>query len=162
MAGCTRRRGPGALASTQEKEQAMANITRFNPFNDFDDVFKGLFVRPMVLGTELPAHSIKVDIARADDGYTVKAELPGIPRDDIHVAVDGSLITISGEVKKGKEEKKGKEVIHSERYYGKVSRSFTLPQEVDEAKVAAKYADGVLDLTLPLKARAQGRKIAVS
>lgn len=140
----------------------MANITRFNPFNEFDDVFKGLFVRPMVIGSELPAHSIKVDVARADDSYNVKAELPGIPREDIHVAVDGGLVTISGEVKKEKEEKTGKEVIHSERYYGKVSRSFTLPQDVDEAKVTARYADGVLDLTLPLKARSAGRKIAIN
>lgn len=140
----------------------MANITRFNPMHDFDDVFKGLFVRPMVLGTELPAHSIKVDVSRADDTYTVKAEMPGVGKDDIHVSVDGAVVTIAGEVKKEKEEKKGKDVIHSERYYGKVSRSFTLPQEVDEAKVVAKYADGVLDLSLPLKARAQGRKIAVN
>ena len=141
----------------------MANITRFNPFNEFDDVFKGLFVRPMVLGTDLPAQmSIKVDVTRADDTYTVKAEMPGVAKDDIHVAVDGSLVTISGEVKKETEEKKGKEVIHSERYYGKVSRSFTLSQEVDEAKAVAKYADGVLDLTLPLKAKSKGRQSTIN
>lgn len=141
----------------------MANITRFNPFNEFDDVFKGLFVRPMVLGTDLPAQmSIKLDVTRTDDTYTVKAEMPGVSKDDIQVSVDGALVTISGEVKKEKEEKKGKEVIHSERYYGKVSRSFTLPQDVDEAKVVAKYADGVLDLALPLKAKSKGRQIAVN
>jgi HSP20 family protein len=141
----------------------MANITRFNPFSDFDDVFKGLFVRPMVLGTDFPAQmSIKVDVTRTDDTYSVKAEMPGVAKDDINVSVDGNLVTISGEVKKEKEEKKGKEVIHSERYYGKVSRSFTLPQEVDESRVGAKYADGVLDLTLPLKAKSAGRKIAIN
>lgn len=141
----------------------MANITRFNPFNEFDDVFKGLFVRPMVLGTDLPAQmSIKLDVTRTDDTYTVKAEMPGVSKDDIQVSVDGALVTISGEVKKEKEEKKGKEVIHSERYYGKVSRSFTLPHEVDEPRVTAKYADGVLNLTLPMKAKSASRKVVVN
>jgi HSP20 family protein len=103
-----------------------------------------------------------VDVVRNDDTYTVMAEMPGVGKEDIHVSVDGNLVTISGEVRKGKDEKKGKDVIHSERYYGQISRSFTLPHEIDEAKVAAKYADGVLDLTLPLKARSAGRKIAIN
>lgn len=141
----------------------MANIQRFNPFNDFDDVFKGLFVRPMRLDADFPEQmSIKVDVTRTDDTYAVKAEMPGVSKNDINVSVDGHHVTISGEVKKEKEEKKGEEVIRSERYYGKVSRSFTLPQEVDEGKVAAKYADGVLDLTLPLKAQPKSRRIQVS
>lgn len=141
----------------------MANIQRFNPFGDFDDLFKGLLVRPVHLGADFPEQmSIKVDVTRTDDAYAVKAELPGVSRNDINVSVDGHHVTISGEVKKEKEEKKGEEVIRSERYYGKVSRSFTLPQEVDEARVAAKYADGVLDLTLPLKAQPRSRRIQVN
>jgi HSP20 family protein len=71
-------------------------------------------------------------------------------------------VTISGEIKKETEEKKGEEVLRSERYYGKVSRSFTLPHDVDEAKVVAKYADGVLKVTLPLKVVAKTKKITVS
>jgi HSP20 family protein len=140
----------------------MANITRFNPFSDFDDVFKGLFVRPMVLGTDFPAQmSIKVDVTRTDDTYSVKAEMPGVAKDDINVSVDGNLVTISGEVKKEKEEKKGKEVIHSERYYGKVSRAFRLGQDVDQTAAQAKYADGVLELVLPKKATAAARKLTI-
>ena len=60
-----------------------------------------------------------------------------------------------------KEEKKGEEVVRSERYYGKVSRSFSLPVEVDEAKAVAKYADGVLNLALPVKAKASARKLTI-
>ena len=71
-------------------------------------------------------------------------------------------MTISGEIRKETEEKKGEEVIRSERYYGKVARSFTLPHEVDEARVVAKYDDGVLKLTLPMKAKATSKKIAVN
>jgi HSP20 family protein len=139
----------------------MANITRFDPFNDIDDVFKGLFVRPMRFDLETPQMRMKVDVTRTDDTYTVKAEIPGVKKDEINVAVDGNEVTISGEIKKESEEKKGEEVIRSERYYGKVSRSFTLPHDVDEAKVTAKYADGVLKLTLPLKVKAANKKITV-
>jgi len=141
----------------------MANITRYDPMGDLDDMFKGLFVRPMRFDIEgAPQMKMKVDVTKTDDTYTVKADLPGVKKDDIHVSVDGNEVTISGEVRKESEEKKGEEVIRSERYFGKVSRSFTLPQEVDEAKVAAKYADGVLNLTLPMKVKAAKRRITVS
>jgi HSP20 family protein len=141
----------------------MANITRYDPFSDFDDLFKGFFVRPMRFDLEAPAEiKMRLDVTKSDDTYTVKAELAGIKKEDISVSIDGNAVTISGEVKKEKEEKKGEEVIRSERYYGKVSRSFTLPQEVDDAKASAKYADGVLSLTLPVKAKTTSRKLAVS
>jgi HSP20 family protein len=139
----------------------MTNIARYDPFNEFDDVFKGLFVRPMrfEIGQQT---QLKMDLTRTDDTYSVKAEMPGVKKDDIHISVEGNQVTISGESSKEREEKKGEEVIRSERYYGKVSRSFTLPQEVDESKVVANYADGVLNLKLPVKARSAGRKISVS
>ena len=141
----------------------MANITRFQPFSDFDDLFKGFFVRPMRFDLELPEKmNIKVDVMRTDDTYTVKAEMPGVKKDDINVAIEGSQITISGEVKKEKEEKKGEEVVRSERYYGKVSRSFTLPHEIDEARSKANYADGVLQLTLLTRAKTNGKKLTVN
>ena len=141
----------------------MANITRFDPFNDMDDLFKGLFVRPMRFELEgAQPMRMKVDVTKTDDTYTVKAEIPGVKKDEIHVAVDGNEVTISGEIRKESEEKKGEEVIRSERYYGKVSRSFNLPHDLDESKVTAKYADGVLKLTLPMKVKAASKKIAVS
>jgi HSP20 family protein len=140
----------------------MANITRFDPFNDIDDMFKGFFVRPMHFDLPTPQMSMKMDVSKADDTYTVKADIPGARKEDIHVAVDGNEVTITGEIKQETEQKKGEEVIRSERYYGNVSRSFTLPHDVDEARVTAKYADGVLQLTLPLKVKAANKKITVS
>ena len=140
----------------------MANLMRYDPFNDMDDLFKGLFVRPMRFDLETPQMRLKMDVTKTDDTYTVKAEIPGVKKDDIQISVDGNEVTISGEIKKESEEKKGEEVIRSERYYGMVSRSFTLPHEVDEAKVAAKYADGVLKVTLPMKAKSSSKKISVS
>jgi HSP20 family protein len=140
----------------------MANITRYDPFNDMDDLFKGLFVRPMRFDLETPPMRMKMDVTKADDTYSVKADIPGVKKGDIQVSIDGNEVTISGEIKKESEEKKGEEVIRSERHYGKVSRSFTLPHDIDESKVVAKYDDGVLKLTLPMKAKATSRKIAVN
>lgn len=141
----------------------MANITRFDPFTGLDDIFKGFWVRPMQFDMDLPEKmSIKVDVTKTDDTYTVKAEMPGVKKDDISISMDGNMITIAGEVKKESEEKKGEEVIRSERYYGRVSRSFTLPQEIDEAKSKATYADGVLQLTLATKGPAGNKKLKVS
>lgn len=141
----------------------MANITRYDPFNDLDDIFKGLFVRPMRFDLDVaPQMRMKIDVIKADDTYTVKADIPGVKKDDIQVSVEGNEVTISGEIKKETEEKKGEEMLRSERYYGKISRSFTLPHDVDEAKVVAKYADGVLKVTLPLKTQSRTKKIAVS
>ena len=141
----------------------MANITRYDPFNDLDDLFKGLFVRPMRVDLDLgPQMRMKIDVTKTDDTYTVKADIPGVKKDDIQVSIDGNEVTISGEIKKESEEKKGEEVLRSERHYGKVSRSFTLPHDVGEAKVVAKYADGVLKLTLPMKSKVATRKITVN
>jgi HSP20 family protein len=141
----------------------MANITRYDPFNDLDDLFKGLFVRPMRFDLDVaPQMRMKIDVSKTEDTYTVKAEIPGVNKDDIQVSIDGNEVTISGEIKKESEEKKGEEVLRSERYYGKVSRSFTLPHDVDETKVVAKYADGVLKLTLPMKSKSASRKITVN
>jgi HSP20 family protein len=141
----------------------MANITRYDPFNDLDDLFKGLFVRPMRFDLDVaPQMRMKIDVSKTDDAYTVKAEIPGVNKDDIQVSIDGNEVTISGEIKKESEEKKGEEVLRSERYYGRVSRSFTLPHDVDEAKVVAKYADGVLKLTLPMKSKSASKKITVN
>ncbi len=141
----------------------MANITRFDPLNEFDDLFKGFFVRPLRLGMdEVPGVQLKIDVTRTDDTFAVKAEMPGVNKEDIDISIDGNQVTISGEVKKEKEEKKGEQVIRSERYYGRVSRSFTLPQDVDDTKAVAKYADGVLNLTLPTKSKSTSTKVKVN
>ena len=141
----------------------MANITRFDPFDTrMSDMLDGLFVRPVRFDLD-PATQInmKIDVKQDDKAYVVSAEMPGVNKEDIHVEVDGNLVSISGEVKKEKEEKKDERVVRSERYYGKLARSFTLEHEIDAAAVDAQYGDGVLKLTLPKKAKSNGKKIAV-
>ena len=137
----------------------MANITRIDPF---DDLFRGFFVRPVDFdGAPVQPPSIKMDVKEQGDCYLIHADLPGVRKEDIHVVVDGNQVSLSAEVKQEKETKEGERVLRSERYFGKVSRSFQLAQEIDEAQVTAKYADGVLELALPKKAAAQARRITI-
>ena len=141
----------------------MSNITRFDPFNDLvDDFFKGFLVRPYGYEQrEAVAPRMKVDVAEKNGAYLVTAEIPGVKKEDIHVSVDGAQVTLEAEVKQEREAGKDERVLHVERLYGKATRSFTLPAELDEAKVEAKYRDGLLELTLPKKAAAARKQIAV-
>lgn len=141
----------------------MPNLVRRDPFamdDVFDDLFKGFFVRPVQFEGQ-PQIQIKTDIKEDDKTYTVHAEIPGVKKEDIHVSIDGNLLSISAEVKKEKEEKQGEKVLRNERYYGKVSRSFTLSQDVDDQAAQAKYTDGVLELILPKKAASTAKKLTV-
>jgi len=142
----------------------MANVTRFDPFNDLvDDLFKGFLVRPVSYagGAEAAAPRMKVDVAEKNGAYVVTAELPGVRREDIQVSIDGAQVTLAAEVKREKEATEHDRLLHTERSFGKVTRTFTLPQELDEAKVEAKFRDGVLELALPKKAAAQRKQIAI-
>lgn len=137
------------------------NVTRFSPFLDVNDFFRGAGMRPLMREFEREPQ-IKMDVSEADGSYLVKAEIPGVNKNDIHVSIDGNMVSISAEVKKEKEEKKGGNVIRSERYFGKVERSFTLATEVDSEKVQAKYSDGVLELNIPKKSNGSKKSITVS
>ena len=143
----------------------MANITRFDPFNtQLNDLFGGLFVRPVRFNLdkdEAEAAAMKIDVKQDDNAYIVTADIPGAKKDEIQVDVDGNLVSISAEVKKEMEEQAGERTIRSERYYGKLARTFTLEHEIDEAGVDAKYDNGVLKLTLPKKAKSSTKKIPV-
>jgi HSP20 family protein len=147
----------------------MASVTRYDPrvdpFGDLvDDLFKGFLVRPVAYegnGGRDVLPRVKVDVAEKNGAYKVTAELPGVKKEDIQVAIDGSQVTLAAEVKKEKEASPDERVLHTERVYGKVVRSFTLPQEVDESKAEAKFRDGVLELTLPKKAAAQRKQISI-
>ena len=140
----------------------MVNLTRYNPVDDaFDDLFRGFFMRPVrVEGA--PEIQIKMDVKEDDKAYTVHAEIPGVKKDNIHVTIDGNQVAISAEVKNEKEVKEGEKVLRSERYYGKVSRAFTVAQDVDEAAAQAKYNDGILELTLPKKMAVKSRRLNIS
>lgn len=136
----------------------MGNLTRYDPLDDF---FRGFFVRPVDFGSPEEAPSIKIDVKEQDKNFVVHAEMPGIKKEDIHVSIDGAMVSISAERKQEKEVKEGERVLRTERYFGKVSRSFQLGQDVDDAQASAKFADGVLELTLPKKAATKTRRLTI-
>lgn len=139
----------------------MANITRFSPTSDaLDDLFRGFFMQPVRFEGQGEVQ-IKMDVSEDDKAYTVHAEIPGVKKEDIHVAIEGNQVSISAEVKNEKEVKEGEKLLRSERYYGSVSRAFSLAQDVDEGAAQAKYKDGVLELTLPKKVVATARKLVI-
>jgi HSP20 family protein len=142
-----------------KQETIMANLTHFDPF---DDLFKGFFVRPVEYGTTTETPTVKVDVTEQDKQYVVHAELPGMKKEDIHVHIDGPVVSISAERKHESEVKDGTRVLRTERYFGKVSRSFQLGADLDEANAAAKFNDGVLELTLPKKLAAASKRLTIS
>ena len=143
---------------------SMANISRYDQFNIdtmFDDLFKGFLVRPMRYENAPKVADIKVEVSESGQNYVVKAEIPGVRKDEIQVSIDGNVVSLSAEVKRESEQQDDAKVIHSERYYGRVARSFSLGSEIDEAQAQAKYADGVLELTLPKKAAASAKTLTI-
>jgi HSP20 family protein len=151
---------------TRQGKRKIMNTTRLpslfrdDPFA-LDDAFRS-FMRPFRWEPAAETPAIKMDVSESDAAYLVKAEIPGVRKEDIHVEVDGSKVMITAEVKKETEEKKEGRLLRSERSYGFASRSFTLGHDLDRAKAEAKYVDGVLTLTLPklLSAHVEPLKIA--
>ena len=135
-------------------------ISRSGLFDDFfKDVAPGFYVKPLH-GDPLPAQ-IKVDVKETPEAYTVLAELPGVPKEDIHLTVDGSVVTLRAEVKQEDRQTEGEKVLRSERYYGALSRSFQMPADLDEGAAKAKFDNGVLQLTLPKKAAVAGQRLTI-
>jgi HSP20 family protein len=144
----------------------MSNLARFNPFSELrdpfaDDFFKGFALRPVYRMME-GEPQMRLDLSEDDQNFFVKAEIPGVKKEDIKVSVDGNQVSLSAEVKKEKEEKDGSKVIRSERYYGSVARSFTLGENVDPSAAQAKYDNGVLQLTLPKKPNGQSHLLKIA
>ncbi len=139
----------------------MTALQVYGPFADarLEDFVRG-FMKPLRQARE-GAAPIKVDVIETGAAYVVKAELPGVAKDDIQVTVEGNQVTIAAEVKRASGQKDGERVLRSERYAGAVHRSFVLPVEIDEASSNAKYEDGVLELTLTKRAESQARKLTV-
>jgi HSP20 family protein len=138
----------------------MSRLSVYDPFAEvFPELFRGLMAPVKAPGGAAP--EIKVEVKESASDYRVTAELPGVAKEDIHVEIDGNRVSISGEVKRESEQKEGERVLRSERYYGAVARSFSLANEIDEAKAEAKFENGVLSLTLPKKAATGGRKLAI-
>lgn len=101
-----------------------------------------------------------VDIEETEREYVVKAELPEVKKEEVKVAIEDGLLTIVGERKREKEEK-GRKVHRIERSYGKFTRTFTVPRDVDDKKVAAEFKDGLLTVHIPKTEAVKPRTIEV-
>lgn len=146
----------------------MSNLRLFEPRlfepalgEPFESIFKR-FMAPLRMEIENGSLDMRLDIAEIDGTYKVRADLPGVKRDDINVRIDGNIVQIDAEVKPLKDVKEsGARMLRSERWQGPVSRVFTLAQDVDDSKAVAKYEDGVLTLDLPKKASAPSKRLAI-
>ena len=129
-------------------------LTKWDPFREMENMFdrytkvlkwpRGGSREMMTTDDWAP----RVDIAETDKEFIINAEIPDVKKEDVKVMVDNGTLTISGERKQEKEEK-GKKFHRVERFYGSFSRSFTLPNNVDESKIEASFKDGMLNLTVP-------------
>ena len=139
----------------------MANLSRLQGYGEgLDDLFRGFLMSPVRLDGQHDMQ-IRVDVTEDDKAYTVHADIPGVKKEDIHVGVEGNLVSIHAEIKDEKDVKEGSKVLRSERHYGSLSRSFSLAQEVDENAVTAKFTNGVLELVLPKRAMARSKRILI-
>lgn len=148
----------------------MSTLTRWNPFRtlprinpnvDIDDFFRSFGLHP-VLSNVTNVPDIRIDVSEDDKAYRVKAEIPGVDKNDIDLSIDGNQVAISAEIKRESKKKEGEQELCSERYYGKVYRAFSTPADVDAAKAEAHYENGVLTLMLPKKPNGQSRKVAIN
>jgi HSP20 family protein len=139
----------------------LRSLTRHEPISGFDQLFRDFGMRPLLgpLGPlELP--EIRIDVAENDKAYTIKADIPGVRKDDIDVAVEGRQVSITAR-STHQMEKKDLTSLYTERNEGQFFRSFTLPGEVDDGAAEAKYTDGVLNLTLPKRSNGGHKRVKI-
>lgn len=110
----------------------------------------------------MPEWAPDVDISEDESAFHIKADLPEVKKEDVKVSLQDSTLTIRGE-RRREEEKKGERFHRIERSYGSFMRSFTLPEQVDESKIQARFHDGILEIDVPKteKAAAKGREIQI-
>ena len=132
--------------------------------HEFDHLFGGLTRWPAreegATGLLEGVWSPRVDILQADDKIVVKADLPGLSKEDLDISVVDGHLTIKGE-RKHEDEVKEDDFHRIERVYGTFERSFELPATVEREKIEATYKEGVLEVTLPIKPEAKPKQIAV-
>lgn len=146
-----RQGGQAGLAPYRDINRIRNELSRF-----FQDPLAALQPSPSLFGGWEP----NVDVYEDKDKITVKAEVPGMKKEDIEVSVEDDVLTIAGERKEEHEETKG-EAFRSERFFGRFERTISLSGSVDPSKVQANYKDGVLTITLPKSEEHQRKQIEV-
>ncbi|MCX7732967.1 MAG: Hsp20/alpha crystallin family protein [candidate division WOR-3 bacterium] len=142
------------------------HLTTWDPFremvslrDELDRLFDSVFGRlPRERGETYWAPPL--DIEETEDAIVVRAELPGMNKEDIKVSLSGDTLTISGE-RKFESEKKNRTYYRQERIYGKFQRTVTLPAEVEGDKAKASYKAGVLELVLPKSEKSKAKEITI-
>jgi HSP20 family protein len=132
-------------------------LRQWNLLDDFDTEVSRLFEQEPAGGTFSPA----VDLHETEDAYVVKADMPGLKKDDIDLEIAENVVTIKGRREDTKEEKK-KNFHRVERFHGSFQRSFMIPGGFDHDGVAADFKDGVLTVTLPKPAENKPKRISVN
>jgi len=140
----------------------MSELRLLDPFlrDPFDDTLRSL-MRPWRMSAVDGAPRMRVDLSERDDHYLVKADIPGVRKEDIDVRIDGNVVTLSAQSKSEKEERDDGRVLFKERQEGTASRSFALDCPVDEARADARYEDGILNLKLPKKAAGSTKRVSI-
>lgn len=140
---------------------------RRDPFGSlFDDLLDDAWMRPAWTAlprvAEAPAlMRARMDVVDKGESYLITVELPGVKKEDIDVSVEGARVAITAETRYETPVKEGEKLLHSERFAGSYARSFELPTEVTESGAEAVFENGVLTLTLPKRAPATGRRLAI-
>lgn len=145
----------------------MFNLTRvphrgLNLLGDFDNLFDAHLFGAAPAGDDAGSRFLPpLDIVETADGYTVRADLPGVKKDDLSVHVEDNTLIIEAESRDESVEKEGGKVIKRERCIGKYRRALHINDAVDEGAIRAQYHDGVLTVQLPRATKAESKKIAV-
>lgn len=147
------------MANNLVRFDPISEIARLDPFRNLDDFFRDFRMMPALRSMEAEPR-IRIDMSENDQAYMVKAEIPGVKKEDIKVSIDGNQVSLCAEVRKEQEDT-GDNMMRSERFYGQQYRSFTLPQEIDDSQAEARYQDGILELTLPKRPGTGGRQLTI-
>ena len=141
-------------------------LTRWEPFREMDEMFKGFApllgrlptTRPLEEGYEFMPLA---DIVERDKEYLIKVDLPDVPKEEVKVLFDDGVLTVKGE-RKIEKEVKGEKVHRTERFFGMFERSFVLPEDVDPKLIRAESKDGVLMVHIPKVDTPKARPLAIS
>lgn len=149
------------MANNLTRFDPFGELSRFDTFRGFEDLFKNL--SNFNVSSDVAGEArIRLDVSETDDAYAVRAEMPGVKKEDVKITIDGNKVAIRAESRSESEQKEGETVLRRERFHGVQTRSFALANEIEDSAATAKYEDGILILHLPKKATGSGiRTLAV-
>jgi HSP20 family protein len=145
------------MANSLTRFDPLSELARMDPFRGLDEIFNQSMLGPRLRSTGMTP---RMDVSENDQSYIVKAEIPGVKKEDIKVNIDGNQVSISAQTMQETEQKQ-ENMLMTERSMGQFYRSFTLPQTVDDAQAKAEYHDGILELTLPKKAGGSAKTLQI-